>query len=332
MKPAKLILIFLLTLSLSLLALSGLDLLWFAHHGNRQPETVITIKPGSSLKKIARILAEHNLIGSQLRFKILNRVLQSSAALKAGEYEIAADATPLAIIATLRQGKSLQHKISFPEGFTLKQIENRLVAARVCTAAEFEKITTAAPELKKWQIPSANLEGYLFPSTYCYDRNTSCRELVTQMLDTGRQKFTALKAAAPTTNFNRHQILTLASIIQKEAGNLEEMPLIAAVFYNRLRRHQRLASDPTTIYGLGESFDGNLHRRDLKNPSPYNTYRHKGLPPGPICSPGASAIKAALNPAVSDYLFFVSRNNGSHQFSKTYAEHQQAVKKYQLGK
>jgi len=108
------------------------------------------------------------------------------------------------------------------------------------------------------------------------------------------------------------------------------MPLIAAVFYNRLRRNQRLASDPTTIYGLGASFDGNLHRRDLKHPSPYNTYRHKGLPPGPICSPGSSAIKAALNPAASDYLFFVSRNNGTHQFSKTYPEHQRAVKKYQL--
>ncbi len=330
MKPVKLILLFLLAMSLSLLVLSSLDLFWFAHHGNRQPATVIVIEPGSSLKKITHILADHKLISSQLRFKILNRVLQSSATLKAGEYEIAAAATPLTIIATLQKGKSLQHKISFPEGFTLKQIKDRLAAAEICTAAEFEKITTTATELKKWQIPTDNLEGYLFPSTYCYDRNTSCRDLVTQMLATGQQMFTAIKAASPKTDFNRHQILTLASIIQKEAGNIEEMPLIAAVFYNRLRRNQRLASDPTTIYGLGKSFDGNLHRRDLKHPSPYNTYRHKGLPPGPICSPGSSAIKAALNPAASDYLFFVSRNNGTHQFSKTYPEHQQAVKKYQL--
>jgi UPF0755 protein len=108
------------------------------------------------------------------------------------------------------------------------------------------------------------------------------------------------------------------------------MPLIAAVFSNRLRRNMRLASDPTTIYGLGEKFDGNLRRRDLKHPSPYNTYNHKGLPPGPICSPGSSAINAALNPADSDYFFFVSRNNGTHQFSKTYSEHQQAVRRYQL--
>jgi len=151
------------------------------------------------------------------------------------------------------------------------------------------------------------------------------------MLKTGKQKFLEISAASPATPFNRHQILTLASIIQKEAGNLEEMPLIAAVFHNRLQRKMRLASDPTTIYGLGEKFDGNLRRRDLKDSSPYNTYRFKGLPPGPICNPGSDAIQAALNPAVSDYLFFVSRNNGSHQFSKTYTEHKRAVKKYQLG-
>ena len=330
MKYIKLILIFLLTMTLSLLIMTGLDLYWFAHHNNKQPATVIIIKPGSSLKKITQTLAEHQLINSKFRFTILNRLLRSSVTLKAGEYEIAATANPLNIIATLQQGISLQYKVSFPEGFTLKQIKERLAAKKICTTDEFTKITTAAANLKKWQLPAANLEGYLFPSTYCYSRKTTaCNEIIEAMLKTGEQKFRELKAASPETNFNRHQILTLASIIQKEAGNVEEMPLIAAVFANRLRRNMRLASDPTTIYGLGEKFDGNLRRRDLKHPSPYNTYRHKGLPPGPICSPGSSAIKATLNPAASDYLFFVSRNNGTHQFSKTYSEHQQAVRKYQ---
>lgn len=330
MKHLKLVLLFLLTMSLSLLILAGTDLYWFAHRNNKQPATVVVIEPGSSLKKIAQTLADQQLISSKFRFSILNRIRQSSATLKAGEYEIAAGADPLNIITTLQQGVSLQHKISFPEGFTLKQIKERLVAKNICTTGEFERITTAADNLKKWQIPAKTLEGYLFPSTYCYSRKTACSEIIDSMLKTGREKFHKLKATSPKTGLNRHQVLTLASMIQKEAGNDEEMPLIAAVFCNRLRRNMRLASDPTTIYGLGDKFDGNLRRRDLKHPSPYNTYNHKGLPPGPICSPGSSAIKAALNPATSDYLFFVSRNNGTHQFSKTYSEHQQAVKKYQL--
>ncbi|MBN2705242.1 MAG: endolytic transglycosylase MltG, partial [Deltaproteobacteria bacterium] len=129
-----------------------------------------------------------------------------------------------------------------------------------------------------------------------------------------------------------YRLLTLASIVQKEAGSEAEMPLIASVFYNRLQKNMRLESDPTTIYGLGDSFDGNLRRPDLRHPSPYNTYRHRGLPPGPICSPGRAALRAAAQPAASDFFYFVSRNDGSHQFSRTLAEHRRAVRKYQLKK
>jgi len=330
MKHLKLIIIFLLTLTLTLLTLTGLDLCYFAHHGNRRPAAIILIKPGSSLKTITRILDEQQLISSKIRFRALNFILQTGTGLKAGEYKIDADANPLKIIGILQQGISLQHKVSFPEGFTLEQIKARLAARGICKTGEFDTLTGDSANLKKWQIPAAGPEGYLFPSTYCYSRKTSCLKIIQEMVATGRQKFSAISTNSPETTLNRHQILTLASIIQKEAGNLTEMPIIAAVFYNRLHRNMRLASDPTTIYGLGSNFDGNLRRRDLKHPSPYNTYRHKGLPPGPICSPGSAAIRAALNPAISDYLFFVSRNNGTHQFSKTYAEHQRAVAKYQL--
>ncbi|MCK5540759.1 MAG: endolytic transglycosylase MltG, partial [Deltaproteobacteria bacterium] len=161
-------------------------------------------------------------------------------------------------------------------------------------------------------------------------RQTSCRQIVEQMLNTGQKQFQQLAARDLDHNLNRHQILTLASLIQKEAGNNGEMPVIASVFHNRLQLKMRLASDPTTIYALGENFDGNLRRRDLRNPSPYNTYRHRGLPPGPICSPGNQAIMAVINPEPTDFLYFVSRNNGHHQFSRTYKEHNQAVRKYQL--
>ena len=331
MKRYKLILIIVLTATVFFSLLAGFDLYRFAHQGNRQPATIILIEPGSSLRKIAGTLAAKKLITSEERFIILNRLRQSTALLKAGEYRIEAGASPLEIISTLQQGISFQHKISFPEGFTLKQIKARLTARGLCRPAELAQLTTDPNLYRKWQLPKTGLEGYLFPSTYYYNHQTSCRKIIEQMLETGRQEYLKIKAASPATRLNRHQVLTLASIIQKEAGNREEMPLIAAVFHNRLRRKIRLASDPTTIYGLGENFDGNLRRRDLDNSSPYNTYRHKGLPPGPICCPGRDAIKAALNPAASDYLFFVSRNNGSHQFSRTYAEHKRAVQKYQLG-
>ena len=303
-----------------LTALAGLDLYRFAYQSGSQPAKLIIIEPGSSLKKIARELKDCNLISSSERFIILNRLLQSSTLLKAGEYRIEAAASPLQIIATLKQGQVFQRWISIPEGFTLRQIEARLQAKGLCQNDEFKQLTS---------LPT-NLEGYLFPSTYSYSRQTSCRQIVEQMLFAGQKQFQKLLAKSPDNTLNKHQILTLASIIQKEAGNNDEMPVIASVFHNRLQRKMRLASDPTTIYALGENFDGNLRRRDLRHPSPYNTYRHRGLPPGPICSPGTEAIRAAINPARTDYLYFVSRNNGQHQFSRTLKEHNQAVRKYQL--
>jgi UPF0755 protein len=252
--------------------------------------------------------------------------------LKAGEFRLPADATPLEIIAILDRGRSLERQVTIPEGFTLLQIGARLTACNICRAAEFEKLVHAPELLRQWRIPANTLEGYLFPSTYNYTRNTRTKELLENMLATGLKIYNQLRQTAPATKLSRHQILTLASIIQKEAGNEAEMPLISSVFHNRLKHHMRLASDPTTIYALGQMFDGNLTRRDLQNPSPYNTYRHHGLPPGPICSPGRQALSAALKPAVTNYLYFVSRNDGHHYFSRTLKEHNWAVRRYQLQK
>ncbi|MEA3333050.1 MAG: endolytic transglycosylase MltG [Pseudomonadota bacterium] len=318
------------SLAASLTTLAAFDLYHFAHRAGSQPAKLIIIEPGSPLKKIALKLQNHKIINSSQRFIILNRILQSSNLLKAGEYRIMAAASPLQIITTLKQGRVYQRQISIPEGFTLQQIGARLQAHGLCQKDDFKELSTSPTILKRWQIPGSNLEGYLFPSTYNYSRQTSCRQIVVQMLNTGQKQLQKLTAKNSDDSLNRHQILTLASIIQKEAGNNDEMPLIASVFHNRLQRKMRLASDPTTIYALGENFDGNLRRKDLRNPSPYNTYRHRGLPPGPICSPGDEAISAVINPDQTDYLYFVSRNNGRHQFSKTLKEHNRAVRKYQL--
>ena len=317
-------------LTVGLTAMVSLDLYRFAHQAGAQPPTLILIESGSSLKKIARELQNHKLISSSKRFIILNRFLQSTTLLKAGEYLIETAASPVEIIETLKRGRVFQRRVSIPEGFTLRQIGARLQVRGLCQNDEFIQLTSSPASLKSWQIPGPNLEGYLFPSTYNYSRQTSCRQIVEKMLSTGQKRFQKLAAKCPKHVLNQHQILTLASIIQKEAGNNDEMPVIASVFHNRLQRRMRLASDPTTIYALGENFDGNLRRRDLLNPSPYNTYHHHGLPPGPICSPGSKAIMAACNPDQTDYLYFVSRNNGQHQFSRTLKEHNRAVRKYQL--
>ena len=318
------------SLAASLTTMAIFDLYRFAHQAGNQPAKLIIIESGSSLKKIARELLKHKLINSSRRFIILNRMLQSSNLLKAGEYRIKAAASPLQIISTLKQGRVFQRQVTIPEGFTLRQIEARLQAHGLCHNEDFRKLTTSPTNLKEWQIAGSNLEGYLFPSTYNYSRQTSCRQIVELMLNTSQKQMQKLTAKKTNNNLNQYQILILASIIQKEAGNNDEMPIISSVFHNRLRLKMRLASDPTTIYALGENFDGNLRRRDLRNPSPYNTYRHRGLPPGPICSPGDVAIRAAINPEQTDFLYFVSRNNGQHKFSRTLKEHNRAVRKYQL--
>ncbi|MEZ4483867.1 MAG: endolytic transglycosylase MltG [Syntrophotaleaceae bacterium] len=179
-------------------------------------------------------------------------------------------------------------------------------------------------------IKAASLEGYLFHRAYTFDSRTDSRQLIKAMADQCLSEMTpALLAKAKEQGLNRHQLLTLASIIQKEAGDNSEMPLISAVFHNRLRRGIALQADPTVIYGI-ENFDGNLTRRHLQEITPYNTYRVPGLPPGPIASPGRAALQAAANPAAVNYLYFVARGDGSHQFSNTLREHNAAVRRYQL--
>jgi UPF0755 protein len=173
------------------------------------------------------------------------------------------------------------------------------------------------------------LEGYLFPETYYFARATKPKDVIRTMVDGVKQLWTPeLEAQAKRLHLTLHEVLTLASVVEKETGIREERELIAAVFHNRLRRRIPLQSDPTVIYGL-TAFDGNLRKRDLLDPSPYNTYRIQGLPPGPIASPGADSIKAALFPSASPYLYFVSRNDGTHYFSASLEEHNRAVEKFQ---
>jgi UPF0755 protein len=190
-------------------------------------------------------------------------------------------------------------------------------------------LATDRPFLKSLGISAETVEGYLYPDTYRFARPTTAKDVMRAMVDQLGQVLTQeWQVRAKDIHMTIHEVLTLASVIEKETGSGDERPHISSVFHNRLRKKIPLQSDPTVIYGL-PNFDGNLHKKDLSHPSPYNTYRWAGLPPGPIASPGAESIRAALYPAPSAYLYFVSKNDGTHEFSTNLIEHNKAVEKYQ---
>ncbi|WP_020674645.1 endolytic transglycosylase MltG [Geopsychrobacter electrodiphilus] len=293
-------------------------------------ESSVSIESGSSLLSIANTLADHQIIRSALTFRLLARIQGRATALQAGTYSFTRAAAASVVLDRLTAGDVDQVSITIPEGFNLQQIARRLAEAGV---ADQTKIIAAAQDaafLDKLGVKAKSLEGYLFPETYHFVPGISRFELLRMMVnETELQLLRLQKLDKHKTHFNRHQLLTLASIIQKETGQEEEMPLISAVFYNRLARNMPLQTDPTVIYGIPD-FNGNLTRKDLQTQSPYNTYLNRGLPPGPIASPGFKALQAAAEPAQSDYLYFVARGDGTHQFSSTLAEHNRAVRKFQL--
>ena len=312
-----------------IMAIASTELYRFAHRPGVQKTTVFLVNPGDSLQTVSRQLEKLGLVSSPRKFSLIVRIRGLGNRIQAGEYEFQTGETPLGIIEQLINGRVKTYQITIPEGFTMKEIGN-LLADGHCSRDGFNRLVVDREFIQKWGIKASNCEGYLFPSTYHYTRNTRCRQLLSLMLKTFSDKYQ--KISDEVTNppsYSRHELVTLASIVQKEAGNEEEMPIIAAVLFNRLRKGMRLECDPTVIYGLGKRFDGNLRRKDLKDSSPYNTYRHRGLPPGPICNPGAAALRAVNFPAQVDYLYFVSRNDGSHQFSSTLKEHNQAVNRFQ---
>lgn len=290
----------------------------------------VTIASGHGFKSVSNQLFEQGLIRKKALFDLFARIKGYDRKIKAGEYALSASMTPADILEKLSKGEVILHRLSVPEGYTVMQIALLVEQQGVCSRDKFMQAAGNAEFIKALRLPSDSLEGYLFPDTYHYSKNTSCRDLIRLMVKRFKSVLTdPWKARAEQIGFTVHQVVTLASIIEKETGAAEERPLIASVFHNRLKGGMRLESDPTVIYGI-ENFDGNLTRKHLKTLTPYNTYMIKGLPPHPIANPGKASLEAALYPADTDYLFFVSRNDGTHVFSKNYSDHLQAVKKYQL--
>ena len=290
----------------------------------------ISVAPGTPFGAVAQKLHRVGVVTNVIGFKVLARLRSNASAIQAGDYHFAEAATPGQILDRLIEGDVEIHRLTIPEGFSRKEISARIQQSDFQDAAAFLALTEDAALIRELGINAASLEGYLFPETYTFDSRTNSRQLIQAMVAQCLAELTPeLLAKANEQNLNRHQLLTLASIIQKEAGNNSEMPVISGVFHNRLRRGIALQADPTVIYGI-KDFDGNLTRRHLRETTPYNTYRVAGLPPGPIASPGRAALQAAANPASVNYFYFVARGDGTHQFSSTLREHNAAVRRYQL--
>ena len=289
---------------------------------------LVEVPKGSGVRAIGTLLAKKQLLRNDIRFLLLSRFSGIGKRLKAGEYEIAYGLTPLEVLQVLESGKIFYHSVTLPEGQTLVQIADIFARDGWVNRDRFIALANDSVFAETLGVQQKNLEGYLFPDTYFLARGAIDEKAILKILV---KRFFAAVDTLPLErqpNFDLHQLITLASIIEKETGAAQERPLIARVFLNRLAKKMRLQSDPTVIYGITD-FNGDITKKDLRTLTAYNTYVIKGLPPGPICNPGLESMKAVLEPAESGALYFVSQNNGTHVFSQTLREHNRAVRKYQ---
>jgi UPF0755 protein len=325
---ASIALTFLLAVFLSL----GLGLFLISPANKTGKEEVFLIQPGRSVREIAQDLESRQLVRSKTLFVLWVRIMGYSREIKSGEYLLSPAMAPVEILERLRRGKILTHSVTIPEGATREQIAALLHEKNLALRDLFLPLTEDPAVLKKYGLSGPTLEGYLFPDTYQFGRGIPPSVIIDTMVKRFRQMVDPLlEDLAARPGMTMEEIVILASIVEKETGHPDERTLVASVFLNRLKRGMRLQSDPTVIYGM-ESFEGRLRKKDLQEKTPYNTYRISGLTPGPICNPGLDSIKAVISPAKTDYLYFVSKNDGSHHFSKTLSEHNRAVDRYQRRK
>ncbi len=299
--------------------------------GLSEPQQVIfKISPGQNFNKITDNLFSKKLITSPAKFKLIARLKKSDRKLIAGEYELSRDMTPLEIMKQLTDGSVRLHRLAIPEGFNIRQIAENVEAAGFCDKQSFIRTATDEKFVRQMKISATTLEGFLFPDTYYFSKDVSSQQIISAMVDRFYEAWLPeWKTRAQAMGFSVNEMVTLASIIEKETGVATERPIISSVFHNRLKRKMRLATDPTVIYGI-KNFNGNITKKDLNTLTPYNTYMIAGLPPGPIANPGSESIEAALYPAKTNYLYFVAKRDKTHYFSSTLTEHNQAVRKYQL--
>jgi len=303
------------------------------YRGFTEDEVFVPLPSGLGVGAIARRLADAGVVPDTVTFRLGVRLMHLDRRLEAGEYRFSAAASPVEVADRIARGDVYTRSVTFPEGLTVSEMAAVFARSGLGSAEEFEAAAANA-SLAGETIPSArSLEGLLFPSTYSLSRNAGAEGMVSAMLaQFGREFDDDLRAAAAARKMSLLDVVTLASIIEKESARPDERPIISAVYHNRLRIGMPLQCDPTVIYALMQAgrWTGNLRKPDLQMDSRYNTYRYAGLPPGPIASPGREALEAAVHPADVRFLYFVSRNDGSHAFASSLAEHSRNVAKWQI--
>ena len=326
--------ILILTAACGLIGLAGTWVLVHQPAAIEARKQVVQVRRGSGLRQIASQLHGAGLIRHPLPFVLYAKAQRMAPRLQAGEYVLSASMSPAEILDLLYRGKVMHHALTIPEGATLRDIAALVAAKGMDSERRVLGLGSDREFIESLGLTVPSLEGYLFPDTYHVTRDMDVADLLTLMVRTFYQNYVPeIAAKAEDLGLSQHAVVTLASLIEKEAQLDSERELIAAVFHNRLRRRMRLQCDSTVIYALGGAFQGNLRKADLRIDSPYNTYRHAGLPPGPIANPGRRSIDAAVAPAAVKYLYFVAtRENGAHYFSTTLQEHNRAVRKYQLNR
>jgi len=293
------------------------------------PGTVISVAPGASLRSVAYDLRRIGLVRHPPLFVAWGRFQGAERRIRPGTYRIDGPISAVDILDMLRRGPGPESRwVTIPEGYTARQIAAALEEKGFARSDVFERVMRDPDLLAALVLPASGVEGYLFPDTYSFPLSTDPADIVRAMVRRFRQVSGELTGLRRKSGLGEEEMVILASVIEKETGKAEERPLISGVFHNRLRRGMLLQSDPTVIYGLRQ-FDGNLTRAHLADDSPYNTYRYPGLPPGPIANPGRAALRAAVDPAPTRALYFVARNDGSHEFSESLRQHNRAVWRYQ---
>ncbi len=297
---------------------------------HRNEIVTVDIPRGTSFLRSVDLLENAGLIKNKYLFYALVIARNAQGNIRAGEYELSTSMSPMEIIDKLVKGDIKFYRVTIPEDFTLREIAARLVSYRLVDEKQFLSLSRDTKLLAELDIEGRSVEGYLYPETYNFDKSMGPRAIIEEMVTQFRKRFTpAMEKRAKELGLTTHQVVTLASLIGKETGHEEEKPQVSAVFHNRLKKRMRLQSDPTAVYDL-KSITRVIKRKHLQRNTPYNTYVISGLPPGPIANPAIDSLQAALYPASVNYLYFVSNNDGSHNFSSSLSAHNRAVLKYQI--
>jgi UPF0755 protein len=322
-----------------LLAAAGAAAFWIMrqtrtpYRGYTASEQFVEIPAGAGTRAIGDRLVAAGVVHDRVTFRAALWLSGRAKRLQAGEYRFDQPMTPVDVLGKIARGEVYVVNVTFPEGLTIADMAAIYESHGFGPAQAFVDAAADPARVKALDPAARDLEGYLFPETYPLPRHASAAKLVALMVDRFQKMFTpAMRADAEARGLTPRQVVTLASIVEKETARPEERPLVAAVYTARLRIGMPLQCDPTVIYALVKAgrYDGKIHKDDLAFDSPYNTYRYPGLPPGPIASPGRASLDAAIHPADADYLYFVSRNDGTHVFARTLEEHNRNVRKFQV--